>query len=357
MERESLKKVDTIDPTVAVNNRELSSRLLVTPLNVPVGMSVIQTCFRNDSGTLQVLPYSGHIFKSHDSSPTPVHVMVPGPSSSGTECSATQVGPSVIPLPSSPTHNEITAEDSAGETGGDHDCSQVAICPLVATFDRDANGSDIDIAQVQNNSRDESAQHNITLPGTSGGSTPPGPDLALSLTHEADLADFLSQHLAAGTRCGYRHAYARFKAFCSLNKLCPKSCKPEDIAKYLKLLCDNGASYNTINVVRSAISKYHNGYSGIAAGSNNIVCMAMRAVFKIRPPLPKYKHTYDITMVLDYLKSLPPNSELTLRQLSMKTLFLLIMSTISRVSSVSRLGPELLVYKVGSLPLYSILVF
>ena len=347
VERQSFQRADIIDTTVAVNNGELSCGFSEQTRADTVGVSVIRTCVRNDSGSLHVLPYTRHVCESRDSPPSPVHVMVPGHSSSGTECSAPQMGPSVLRLPSSPTHNEGTPEDTGGETGGDNDSSQVAICPLVATFDRDVGVSNSVTAQIQDDSSDEGFQHDIAIPGTSSGSTSQSSDLALSVTHEAELKDFLSHHLAEGTKCGYRHAFARFKVFCSFNKISPKSCKPEDIAKYLKLLCDKGASYNTINVARSAISKYHNGFNGVSAGSNNIVCMAMRAVFRIRPPLPKYKHTYDVTKVLDYLKSLPPNTELTLKQLSMKTLFLLIMSTISRVSSVSRLGPELLVYKVG----------
>ena len=49
---------------------------------------------------------------------------------------------------------------------------------------------------------------------------------------------------------------------------------------------------------------------------------------------------------LGYLKTLPSNDQLSLKQISIKALFLLIMSCISRVSSVARLGPDLLVNKV-----------
>ena len=56
-------------------------------------------------------------------------------------------------------------------------------------------------------------------------------------------------------------------------------------------------------------------------------------------------------MVFDYIKSLKPNPLLSLKLLTYKTLFLLTSSSISRVSSVSVLGPDILVYKVsGSYP-------
>ena len=101
-----------------------------------------------------------------------------------------------------------------------------------------------------------------------------------------------------------------------------------------------------MNLAQSAISKNHDGFYGNSAGSHKLISTAVKAVFRMRPPLPKYKNTYDITLVLDFLKSLPQNDKLTLKQLSLKALFLLIMSSLSRVSSVARLGPDLLVYKV-----------
>ena len=60
----------------------------------------------------------------------------------------------------------------------------------------------------------------------------------------------------------------------------------------------------------------------------------------MRPPLPKYQSTFDIVPVLAYVRSLPTES-ISLQQLSFKTLFLTIYSSISRVSSVARLGPSL----------------
>ena len=83
-------------------------------------------------------------------------------------------------------------------------------------------------------------------------------------------------------------------------------------------------------------------------GSHPLVSQAVRAVFRLRPPLPKYVTTFDITKVFAYIQSLPPNEDMGLKFLTLKCMFLLTTAIISRVSSVSRLGPELLVYKVSS---------
>ena len=58
------------------------------------------------------------------------------------------------------------------------------------------------------------------------------------------------------------------------------------------------------------------------------------------PPLPKYQSTFDIVPVLAYVQSLP-TANISLQLLSFKALFLTVYSSISRVSSVARLGPSL----------------
>jgi hypothetical protein len=80
----------------------------------------------------------------------------------------------------------------------------------------------------------------------------------------------------------------------------------------------------------------------------------VRAVFRLKPPLPKYIATFDISLVFSHIKSLPSNSDLSLKLLSLKALFLLTDSTISRVSSVHRLGPDLLIYEVSFCILFKI---
>ena len=62
---------------------------------------------------------------------------------------------------------------------------------------------------------------------------------------------------------------------------------------------------------------------------------------------PDQGATIDISQFFAYIKTLPPNAELSLKQLSFKTLFLLTAASISRMSSVGWLGPDLQVFEVG----------
>ena len=79
-------------------------------------------------------------------------------------------------------------------------------------------------------------------------------------------------------------------------------------------------------------------------GEHPLVRKAVRAVFRLRPPLPKYVNTFEITIV--FIANLPTNSDLSLTLLSYKTLFLLIASSLSRLSSVARLGSDVQFFKV-----------
>ena len=99
-----------------------------------------------------------------------------------------------------------------------------------------------------------------------------------------------------------------------------------------------------MNYHRSAISKFHTGVAGIPIGEHPLVCQAVKAVFRIRPPLPKYQSTFDMVPVLVHLSTQPTDC-LSLKQLTLKTLFLTVYSSLSRVSSIARLGPSITVHQ------------
>ena len=57
--------------------------------------------------------------------------------------------------------------------------------------------------------------------------------------------------------------------------------------------------------------------------------------------MPKYKSAFDIVPVLVYFAD-QPTCDLPLKLLVYKTLFLTVYSSLSRVSSISRLGPDII---------------
>jgi hypothetical protein len=152
--------------------------------------------------------------------------------------------------------------------------------------------------------------------------------------------EFLSHHVADSTASGYGFAFQKFRDFCVNREIDPLSCSPASVVKFLRSIYEAGASYSTVNFYRSAVSKLHLGVSGIPMGQHPLVSRAVKSVFRLRPPLPKYTTCYDVSKVLDYLVNLPADNELSLKQLTCKALFLTCFSSLSRVSTVSRLGTQ-----------------
>ena len=162
------------------------------------------------------------------------------------------------------------------------------------------------------------------------------------VSHDLDEADleFLSKHLASGSASGYGYSFKKFRPFCEQLQADPLTCSPAVVVKYIRHLYEAGKKYSTVNYHRSVVSKFHVGVQGLPMGEHPLVSQAVKSVFRLRPPLPQYQSTFDIVPVLSYVQSLPTTS-ISFKLLSLKTLFLTIYSSISRVSSAARLGPSL----------------
>ena len=114
----------------------------------------------------------------------------------------------------------------------------------------------------------------------------------------------------------------------------------------MRKLYNEGSQYRTINLARSALSKFHFGFEGSPAGQHILVTQTLKAIFRLRPPLPRYQTTYDINKVLTYVRQIFGNNELlTLRCLSYKCLFLLSLASISRIATLKSLGANVIFHQ------------
>ena len=117
----------------------------------------------------------------------------------------------------------------------------------------------------------------------------------------------------------------------------PYSASVNVIVDYIVELLDRGLEYRTINVVRSAISAYHDLVDGQEVGKHHLVKKAMRAVSNRKPVVSSFFDvTWDIDIVLDFLR--PQVLEnLSLKDLTIRTVILLAMVTISRASELVKM--------------------
>ena len=63
-----------------------------------------------------------------------------------------------------------------------------------------------------------------------------------------------------------------------------------------------GVGYSAVNSARSAFSFLIKPLHGITFGKNPLVSRFLRGVFNIRPALPRYVTTWNVSKVFQYLK-------------------------------------------------------
>ena len=108
---------------------------------------------------------------------------------------------------------------------------------------------------------------------------------------------------------------------------------------------DQGASYSSVNAARSALSTFIPSTNKATIGSSREVCRLVKGVFEAKPALPKHTNTWSVDSVLDYMCSLPKIADLTLKQLTLRTVMLLALLTEQR-------GHALHLLKIGDIRMH-----
>jgi hypothetical protein len=98
-----------------------------------------------------------------------------------------------------------------------------------------------------------------------------------------------------------------------------------------------GKSYNTIAAYRSAISEIHDKIDNVSVGSHPDITKAMQAIRLENPPPSKSDDPINITPSLDHIVNLGDNVSMSIRDLSVKTAFLLALVSACRPSDLHRI--------------------
>ena len=169
----------------------------------------------------------------------------------------------------------------------------------------------------------------------------------------AEAQQLISADIRTGTKSIYKSRFQHFSTYCVELGFDPTSCSESVIVNFLaKLRKEHGYKYQTIAGYRSAISKFHVGFSGLPIGQAKNVKRLTKAVFIEEPPLAKYASIWPADKVLGYLSTQFPHDRLSDYQLGVKLLALVSLASISRSSTVALLGPD--VQCVGENILFSI---
>ena len=125
--------------------------------------------------------------------------------------------------------------------------------------------------------------------------------------------------------------------FCSERQISNTNPSVSEIVKFLTYLFDSGLGYSAINTARSALSAYFDIVSDKNLTSNVLVKRFVKGIYQLKPSLPKYNCTWDVKLVLDFLKTLK-ESDILLKFLTVKLVTLLALVTGQRCQTISLLN-------------------
>jgi hypothetical protein len=141
-----------------------------------------------------------------------------------------------------------------------------------------------------------------------------------------------------GTQASYKSAWGKWSSWCDSRQIDPIHAPLEFVIEFLTSLYHDNKQYRTINTYRSAISIGHALIDGLKIGQHPHIITHMRAIFNLRTPTPRYQESWNVDTVLNYLKSLGDNENLSIKLLTLKLTTLLALTSASRASEINQLN-------------------
>lgn len=103
---------------------------------------------------------------------------------------------------------------------------------------------------------------------------------------------------------------------------------------FLTELYDQGLGYSAICTARSALSAIMGTVDGKTIGQHYLISHFVKGVFELRTPVPRFKQTWDISVLLNFFREKKKNQELTLKELTHKLCALLMVVSAQRVQTI-----------------------
>ncbi|KAB0795035.1 hypothetical protein PPYR_11874 [Photinus pyralis] len=142
--------------------------------------------------------------------------------------------------------------------------------------------------------------------------------------------------ISRSTEAQYNTTYKMWWKFCQLTGSSLFSSGPKEVIKFLHtILTRKSCGYGSFNSHRSALSLILPGN----VGEDILLKRYLRGIANTRPPKP-YTNTWNPHPVLNFLSNWFPNENLTLKQLSLKLLMLLLLTTGQRLNAIALIRIE-----------------
>ena len=98
-------------------------------------------------------------------------------------------------------------------------------------------------------------------------------------------------------------------------------------------------AYSTVNIYRSTLSSVLERIDGLPIGQHPEIVLLIKGIFNRRPPLAKFNSTWDVDVVLSYLRN-QENASLPLKDLAAKLATLLALATLFRSSDLAAISSK-----------------
>ncbi|KAL0152958.1 hypothetical protein M9458_051736 [Cirrhinus mrigala] len=154
------------------------------------------------------------------------------------------------------------------------------------------------------------------------------------------VVETILQSRAPSTRKLYTWKWRLFISWYGVRQLNPVHCLVGTVLEFLQAQFTAGLTHSTLKVYVSAIAAFHSPLGGQSVGKHPLVTRFLHGALRLRPPIRSRVPTWDLAVVLEALckpsfESLEAVSD---RTLTLKTVFLLAISSLKRVGDLQALS-------------------
>ncbi|CAC5386372.1 unnamed protein product [Mytilus coruscus] len=152
----------------------------------------------------------------------------------------------------------------------------------------------------------------------------------------------LSASWRDGTKKDYSSKFEKFNSWCGERQIDPYSENVNQVADFLAYLFHFGLQYRTIAGYRSMLSAVLPPVQNFPVGQHPNIVRIIKGVFNSRPPKVKILPEWNLELLLQALEKKPfePMQEVDLKHITLKTVFLVAITTFRRCSDLQSLRTD-----------------
>ena len=149
-----------------------------------------------------------------------------------------------------------------------------------------------------------------------------------------ESASFIANARRSGTVNHYESSWHKWHSWCVRRQIDPIKWPLTHILDFLTECFHEGFQFNAISGFRSAISSHHDSIGRITVGSNPRASALLSGIYNNKSPQPNYTFIWDLKQVIEFLITLPYDSDPSLRGLTLKLTMLLALASAARASEI-----------------------